>query len=122
MTQPLALLVHEKLLPGSQLANRLQDTGWRVQALNDPAVLAAAAAECRPMIVLADLQSTRTAVAECIGELRRQPATAHVPVIAYSRNPDEQAAALQSGATLAVDEAVILQHLAQFIDQALADI
>ena len=33
MTQPLALVVYEKLLPGSQLLNRLQDLNYRVQAI-----------------------------------------------------------------------------------------
>ena len=35
MTQPLALVLYEKLLPGSQLVNRLQDLNYRVQAIAD---------------------------------------------------------------------------------------
>ena len=35
MTQPLALVVYEKLLPGTQLVNRLQDLHYRVQAVTD---------------------------------------------------------------------------------------
>ena len=30
MTQPLALVWYEKLMPGSKLVNRLQDLGYRV--------------------------------------------------------------------------------------------
>ena len=37
MTQPLALVLYEKLLPGSQLVNRLQDLNYRVQTIADPA-------------------------------------------------------------------------------------
>ena len=37
MTQPLALVLYEKLLPGSQLVNRLQDLNYRVQTIADAA-------------------------------------------------------------------------------------
>ena len=39
MTRPLALFVYERLLPAGQLVNRLQDLGYRVQSLEDPATL-----------------------------------------------------------------------------------
>src|SRR5262245_49139849 len=39
MTEPLALVVYEKLLPGSQLVNRLQDLKYRVQTVADPTQL-----------------------------------------------------------------------------------
>ncbi len=45
MTQPLALVFYEKLMPGSQLVNRLQDLNYRVQAVNDSGVAAAMCAE-----------------------------------------------------------------------------
>src|SRR5438445_9362650 len=35
MTTPLALVFYENLLPGSQLVNRLQDLGYRVQTIGD---------------------------------------------------------------------------------------
>ena len=43
MTQPLALIFFERLMPGSQLVNRLQDMKYRVQAVNNIASLAATA-------------------------------------------------------------------------------
>ena len=39
MSEPLALVLYEKLLPGSQLVNRLQDLKYRVQTISDPAKL-----------------------------------------------------------------------------------
>src|SRR2546423_14440364 len=39
MTQPLALVFYESLMPGSQVVNRLQDLKYRVQTINDPAML-----------------------------------------------------------------------------------
>jgi len=35
MTQPLALVFYEKLMPGSQLVNRLQDLNYLVRVVSD---------------------------------------------------------------------------------------
>ena len=78
MTKPLALLFYEKLLPGSQLANRLQDEGWRVQTLNDPTALVHAAEEHKPMVALADLASSSASVTEYIAALRRHEPPAYL--------------------------------------------
>src|SRR3989442_450923 len=51
MTQPLALVLYERLLPGTQLVNRLQDLNYRVQTLSDPALLVDCAKQAKPMIV-----------------------------------------------------------------------
>ena len=121
MTQPLALLLYENLLPGSQLAGRLQDMNWRVQTLNDSAELLRLAEEHKPLLVLADLASSRTPVIDKIGALRRNQATAHIPVIAFGADETQHKPAADAGATLAVSDTAILQHLNQFIDQALSD-
>jgi CheY-like chemotaxis protein len=121
MTQPLALLLYDKLLPGTQLANRLQDLGWRVQTLHDGGALAAMAEEHKPMLVLTDLASTRGSVADAIKNLRGNKNTAHIPVIAFAEDESLHQQAVAAGATLAVGDAAILQHLNQFIDQALTD-
>jgi hypothetical protein len=57
MTQPLAIVFYEKLLPGSQLVNRLQDQSFRVQAVTDPAVLLETVRREMPMLLLTDLAS-----------------------------------------------------------------
>ena len=62
MTQPLALVLYEKLLPGSQLVNRLQDLNYRVQTIADADRLVECAEQAKPMLVLADLESTRNNV------------------------------------------------------------
>jgi CheY-like chemotaxis protein len=121
MTQPLALLLYEKLLPGSQLANRLRDTGWRVEIISAGADLVAAATALTPLLVFADLLATRGSVTEAIAALRADAATAHIPVIAFTAE-NEQAvldAAIESGATLVASDTALLQHLEQFVDQAL---
>jgi CheY-like chemotaxis protein len=121
MTQPLALILYEKLLPGSQLVNRLQDAGYRVQTVPGADSLVASAEQEKPMIVLADLAPPTAKVPEVIRRLRENAATSHVPVIAFAdeKEADLQNSARDAGATLVVNDAAILTHLQQFLEQAL---
>jgi CheY-like chemotaxis protein len=121
MTQPLALVFYERLLPGSQIVNRLQDLNYRVQVVTDATSLVEFAEQAKPMIVLADLTSTRSNVGEALSRLRQNSATQHLPIIAFSTdsNADTQTAAQAAGASLIVGEAAILNHLPQVLEQAL---
>ncbi|HWF17923.1 MAG TPA: hypothetical protein VG754_01565 [Verrucomicrobiae bacterium] len=120
MTQPLALIFYEKLLPGTQLVNRMQDLGYRVVTVTGESLVASAAHE-KPMLVLADLTARRTNVVEAISQLRANPETNHLPVIAFAEDKDAalQSAARAAGATLVVNETAIDTHLEQFLEQAL---
>ncbi len=108
-------------MPGSQLANRLQDLGYRVQICADGAALAACAAADGPMLIVADLESVREDVCALVGKLRRDAATQHVPVLAYSADQagQLQEAARQAGATVVVNDAAVMNHLPQLLDQTL---
>jgi len=121
MTEPLALVLYEKLLPGTQLVNRLQDMKYRVRAVTDAGTLLACARQEKPMVLLVDVVSTRDDICAAIGRLKQDRETQHIPVIAFA--PDDsaelQAAARKAGATLVVSEAAVLNHLSQFLDQAL---
>jgi len=121
MTQPLALVLYERLLPGTQLVNRLQDLSYRVQTLGDADQLVASAEQARPMLVLAELESARTDTCDAIAQLKKNPATQHLPVIAFARETasDLQAAAQAAGVTFLVTETALLSHLPQFLEQAL---
>jgi len=121
MTQPLALVLYEKLLPGTQLVNRLHDLKYRVQTVTDPDALVACAQQEKPMLVLADLVSTRNTVCGAIGNLRQNPETQHIPVIAFAPEEatDLQTAARTAGAALVASETAILSHLSHFLEQAL---
>ena len=88
MTQPLALVVYEKLLPGTQLVNRLQDLNYRVRAVTDSNTLVTCAQQEKPMLVVADLESSRSDVCRVIAELKQDAATQHIPVIAIAREGD----------------------------------
>ncbi len=121
MTLPLAIVFYEDLMPGSQLVNRLQDLQYRVQAITDPGELVACARNAGPMLILADLISTRADICALIKQLRSHPGTAHVPVIAFADDAEEAlpGAARAAGATLVVADSAILTHLEQFIERAL---
>lgn len=121
MTQPLALVLYEKLLPGSQLVNRLQDLGYRVLTAPGAEALTKCAEQEKPLVVLADLFATKAKVPEAIGQLRKNAATSHLPVIAFADEKEQalQTAAQEAGATVVVNEAAILSHLEQFLQRAL---
>ena len=121
MQQPLAILFYEKVLPGSLLVNRLQDLKYRVQPVSELGKLAESARAGGPMLILADLESNQGDVSEAIARLRKDPATGHIPIIAFV---DEGAAVLEqsaqlAGATMVVTDAAIVAHLPQFLEQAL---
>ena len=121
MNEPLALVIYERLLPGSQLLNRLQDLSYRVQVVTNVDSLVECAEQSQPMLVLADLESTRYNVCAAIARLKQNPITQHLPVIAFGgdNSPDLQAAARAAGVALVVGETAILQHLPQLLEQAL---
>jgi CheY-like chemotaxis protein len=122
MNEPLALICYERLMPGSQLVNRLQDAGYRVQTVADARELAATAEKSGALVAFVDLVSRKGEVAPAIATLRRQSATEHLPVIAFSgeRETQLQEAARQAGATVVVNDNALMMHLQPLLDQALA--
>jgi CheY-like chemotaxis protein len=121
MTEPLALVLYEKLMPGSQLVNRLQDLKYRVQTINDPALLVECAEQAKPLLVLVDLEASKNNVCGAIDRLRQNRATAHLPVIGFGMEPAADLAeeARKAGVNVVANEAAILGHLPQLLDQAL---
>ncbi|WP_150107320.1 response regulator [Pedosphaera parvula] len=121
MTQPLALVLYEKLLPGTQLVNRLHDSGYRVVTVPGVEALVSSAEKERPMLVFADLVSSRAKVSEAIAKLKQNPTTTHLPVVAFVDEKDvaSQNEARSAGANLVVNESALLPHLQHFLDQAL---
>ncbi len=118
--QPLAIVFYERLMPGSQLVNRLQDLNYRVLTLNNPAQLAATVKRETPLLVLIDM-AARGEITAAIEKIRTDATTNHVPVIAFA--PDEKpellAAAQQAGAHLTIADSGLATHLPALIDQVL---
>ena len=120
MTQPLVVVYYEKLMPGSQLVNKLQDLNYRVQAVNDAAAFLACAQSEMPLLAIVDL-AIGDAICSAIAALKSDTATGHIPVVAFA---GENAADLMekgrnAGAKLVVSEAAIASHLSELLEQAL---
>lgn len=121
MTTPLALICYEHLLPGSQLVNRLQDLGYRVQTATAARTVAAQAVQEKPLLVMLDLAVMQTDVCAVIRELRAHSEIGHVPIIAFgdSSNAALTSAAMAAGATLVAGRSAVLDQLPQLLEQAL---
>ena len=121
MTEPLALVFYEKLLPGQQLVNRLQDLSYRVQAVTDAASLEEQVRRQKPMLLIAEFPAEKIAVPNVVTALKKNPATAHIPVLAYvvEASPAFQEIARSAGANLIASEAHVLAQLNQLLEQVL---
>ena len=120
MSKPLALVYYSNLLPGSQVAVRLQDLGYRVQSVSSAAHLPLACETDKPLVVVAELFPPADARAG-IARLKGNPATQHIPVLGFSREHDAaaQSQARQAGVTLLAANEAIVEQLAQLLDQIL---
>jgi len=120
MLQPLAIVFYERLMPGSQLVNRLQDLNYRVLAINNSALLAATVKRETPLLLFVDL-AARGDITGAIEKIRADAATNHLPVIAFApdNKPDLLAAAQNAGANLTVGESALAGHLQTLLEQAL---
>src|ERR1051325_5093315 len=102
MTQPLALVFYESLLPGSQLVNRLQDLGYRVETHGEAATLVDEAKASKPFLMVIDLASHSSDLCAIIRQLRESADTKHIPILAFTRDTQEElrTQARDAGATL----------------------
>jgi CheY-like chemotaxis protein len=120
MLQPLAIVFYERLMPGSQLVNRLQDLNYRVLALNNCVQLAATVRRELPLLAFADLEA-RGDICGAIEKIKADDATSHLPIVAFApdNRPELLAAAQKAGASLTVGETNLGGHLEQLLEQAL---
>jgi CheY-like chemotaxis protein len=119
--KPLALVLYEQLLPGTQLINRLQDCGYRVRSTSAPRELLELARTERPLFVLADLRFTLANICDTLRQLKADEATQHIAIIAFADPADtrSQTAALDAGAAVVAGSDGILDQLEALLDQAL---
>lgn len=121
MTKPLALVYYERIMPGSQLPNRLQDLGYRVcQVAQADAIIDTARKE-KPMIAIVDLVTDRTDICAVLGKMLEDLDTAHIPIIGFAgqkhtklRNEAEDA-----GVTLVALDDALLPQLPHLLEHAL---
>lgn len=122
VTKPLAVVFYERLLPGSRIANRLADLGWRVAEAKQAGDIVGLVRSERPLVVVAELQLRTGDLCSVISELKLAPETEHVPVLGYGdpKNQRLADAALAAGARLVVAEAGVCDQLPQLLDHVLA--
>jgi PleD family two-component response regulator len=122
VTKPLAVIFYERLLPGSRVANRLSDLGWRVAEAKRPEDIVPLARAERALVVLAEFAGRSSEVCLAVAELKRTPETEHVPVLGYGDPKDLKLseAALAAGVSLVVAEAGVFDQLPQLLDHVLA--
>lgn len=120
MPSPLAIVFHERLMPGSQLVNRLQDLQYRVLTVNHAAQLALITQRETPLLLFVDV-ATPGDINGAITKIKAEATTAHIPIIAFA--PEAHRALIEeakkSGANFAVSETAVISHLDQLIEQAL---
>jgi len=121
MTAPVALIFYENLLAGGQLVNRMQDLGYRVQLVSDLRGIVEQALGAKPMLLVANLSALSPEMREALHALRGNPATSHVPVVAFIKEGDKKLAEAMrvAGATLVATEAGITTQLPELLEQAL---
>jgi PleD family two-component response regulator len=121
MTKPLALVFYERLMPGSQLVNRLQDLGYRVLTLTEASLLIETARRERPMLALVDLVTNRANICSIIKDLKADEETGHIPVVGFAAQKDERlhAEAAKAGATLVAYDDALLPQLPHLLEHAL---
>jgi CheY-like chemotaxis protein len=121
MTKPLAVICYENLLLGSQLVNRLHDLGYRVNTVPELNSVVEQARRETPLVVLIDMAAKFAEACQVVAELRKLPATGHIPVIviAPGRNKKIQEQARSAGATLVAGDAAVLDQLAHLLDHVL---
>lgn len=121
VTKPLAIVFYEKLLPGSRIANRLADLGWRVAEAKLASDLFPMVRDQKPVLVVAELALRTGDLCPVIQQLRGTEGTAHVPVLAYGdpKNTRLVDAAVAAGARLVAAEAGILDQLPQLLEHVL---
>jgi CheY-like chemotaxis protein len=122
MMRPLAFVCSENMVLGTQLVDRLQELGYRVEILSDANHLSDQTRAARPFVIVSDLVSRGTDLAPMIKGLRHDQATAHIPIIGMTTNPNQQfhADAIAAGASVVAMESGILAQLPQLLDMALA--
>ncbi len=118
----MAVVFYESLLPGSQLANKLTDLGYRVKTIQVASSVVEIVRQEKPIVLIADLALRHGDFCGVITELKRDPNTEHVPVLGFT-NPKNQKlvdAAVAAGAKLVAGDAGILEQLPQLLDHVLA--
>jgi PleD family two-component response regulator len=121
MTKPLALAHFDNLVVGNQLANRLEQTGYRVSVVADATRLPECAQKEMPLIVIVEVSTSHATVNHSIQSIKAHPATQHIPILAFAgaKSASLLSQAREAGANLVANDSNILVQLPLLLDQVL---
>ncbi len=120
--QPVSLVIHDRLMPGSAIANHLVDRGWRVHTLSAADGLLEQMSRHRPMLIVVQLDLRGSNICQLIREIRADVDLAHIAVLGYGplTNTLLQNGAIEAGAQVVAADSSILDQLSSLIEKALA--
>lgn len=121
MSSPLVLLFYEKLMPGSQMVNRLQDLGYRVASMTQSEKLIQEVRNLHPMALVVDLESKSGDIPRAIQALKEDLETQHIPILAFAslENEDLHEKARLAGAKLIAGKEGVLNQLPHLMEHLL---
>jgi PAS domain S-box-containing protein len=116
--QPLVLLAEDQEANIGFITDFLQSCGYRVMAVRNGRDVGEAARSTNPAIVLMDIQMPGVDGLTAIRELRADPATAHLPIIAVTAlaMPGDRDRCLAAGANSYLSKPVSLRTLIESIE------
>ena len=120
MSEPLAVVYYSSIIPGSRVATRLQDLGYRVRTVPSLGDLAAVCEREKPIVALVEISTAADGRRE-VKALRSNPATSHIPVLAFCGPHDKAfaAGAVEAGVSLVASNTSALEQLPLLLDQVL---
>jgi len=120
--QPVSVVIHDRLMPGSAIANRLVDRGWRVHTHSGADAPLEQLRRHKPMLVVVQLDLRGGDMCLLIKDLRADVDLAHMAVLAYGplANGRLRDAAITAGAQVVAADSSILEQLPSLIEAALA--
>ena len=120
MTTPVALVYRRSPAPGHSTGQSPAGFGYRVITQTDPPSLVTQAAGAKPFLIVMDLAG-RTEITDVIRDLKSNPDTAHIPILAFAKDGQEtrRNSAHQAGATLVAGDTAVLAHLPNLLQQVL---
>jgi PleD family two-component response regulator len=121
MSEPRVLLFYERLLPGSQLVNRLQDLGYQVTTVTALKDVITTAKKETPLFMILDVKSTRGSIPETIRGIRGAAELKHIPILCFATKRDDKLPdeAVAAGANLVAFDDALLQQMPQLLDHLL---
>jgi PleD family two-component response regulator len=121
MNEARVLLFYERLLPGSQLVNRLQDLGYQVVTVTETSKIVSTAKKEKPLFIVMDVKSVKGSVSQTIQAIRGASEIKHLPILCFATKQDGnlQDEAVKAGANLVALDEALLQQMPQLLDHLL---